>query len=106
MSKKTNTLLSFLLGATTGAILGILYAPDKGSNTRDKLSYKLDKYKVLLEDLIEDILNGKEIPVSAAKSEGQQVIDNAKERAEKLLADVDNLIDHIKSEEKEDTNSN
>ena len=106
MSKKTNTLFSFFLGATTGAILGILYAPDKGSNTRDKLSYKLDKYKVLLEDLIEDILNGKEMPVSAAKSEGQQVIDNAKERAEKLLADVDNLIDHIKSEEKEDTNSN
>ncbi|MFB3057603.1 MAG: YtxH domain-containing protein, partial [Ignavibacteriaceae bacterium] len=36
MSKSTNTLLSFLLGAATGAILGILYAPDKGSNTRDK----------------------------------------------------------------------
>ena len=106
MSKKSNTLFSFLLGATTGAILGILYAPDKGSNTRDKLSYKLDKYKVLLEDLLEDIINGKDIPTSAAKSEGQQVIDNAKERAEKLLEDVDNLIEHIKSEDSEDTISN
>ena len=106
MSKKTNTLFSFLLGASAGAILGILYAPDKGSNTRDKLSYKLDKYKVLLEDLLEEIINGKDIPVSAAKSEGQQVIDNAKERAEKLLADVDNLIEHIKSDDSEDTKSN
>lgn len=106
MSKKSNTMLSFLVGAATGAILGILYAPDKGSNTRDKLSYKLDKYRVLLEELIEDLINGKDTPISAAKSEGQKVIDDAKSRAEQLLADVDNLIDHIKSEETEDTNLN
>ena len=104
MSKTTNTLFSFLLGATAGAIIGILYAPDKGSNTRDKLTYRLDKYKVMLEELIDDILKGKQLPPSAAKSQGQKVIDDTKERAEQLLADVDNLIEHIKKEETEDTN--
>ena len=100
MSKSTNTLLSFLLGAATGAILGILYAPDKGSNTRDKLSYKLDKYKKMLEDLVEDLISGKEdIPQSEAKVEGEKVINDAKDRAEKLLEDVDSLIGHIKGEE-------
>ena len=99
MSNKSSTLLSFLLGAATGAILGILYAPDKGSNTRDKLSYKLDKYRSMLEDLVEDLTNGKEMPMSAAKTQGQKVIDNAKERAEKLLEDVDDLIEHIKGED-------
>ena len=98
--------MSFLLGAATGAIIGILYAPDKGSNTRDKVSYRLDKYKVMLEDLIQDLINGKQIPQTAAKSEGQKVIDDAKERAEQLLADVDNLIEHIKKEDAEDTKSN
>jgi len=89
------------MGTVTGVLIGILYAPDKGSNTRDRLSYKLDKYKSMLEDMIDDLISGKEFPVSAAKTEGQKVIDDAKERAEKLLEDVDNLIEHIKSEEQE-----
>ena len=99
MSNKSNTFFSFLLGVATGAILGILYAPDKGTNTRDRLSFRLDKYKSMLEDLLEDLIDGKDLPISAAKTQGQKVIDDAKERAEKLLEDVDNLIDHIKSEE-------
>jgi gas vesicle protein len=99
MSNKSNTFFSFLLGAATGVILGILYAPDKGTNTRDRLSFRLDKYKSMLEDLLEDLIEGKDLPISAAKTQGQKVIDDAKERAEKLLEDVDNLIDHIKSEE-------
>ena len=99
MSKKSgNSLLAFLLGAATGAILGILYAPDKGSNTRDKLTFRLDKYKQVLEELLEDLISGKDIPFSEAKSEGQKVVNQAKEKAEKLLEDVDNLISQIKGE--------
>jgi len=98
--KTTNSLLAFLTGAAAGALVGILFAPDTGANTRDKLSFKLDKYKQTLEDLIEDLISGKEISVSAAKSEGEKVVSNAKERAERLLADVDELIGHIKSGDK------
>ena len=99
MSNKSNTLLAFLMGAATGAIFGILYAPDKGSNTRDKLSYRLDKYKKMLEDMLEDLIDGKdEIPSSKAKTEGEKVINDAKEKAEKLLEDVDSLIGHMKEE--------
>lgn len=101
MSNKSSSFISFLVGAAAGAILGILYAPDKGANTRGRLSYKLDKYKSTLEELIDDLISGKDLPVSAAKTEGQRVIDDAKERAEKLLEDVDNLIEHIKSEEQD-----
>jgi gas vesicle protein len=101
MSNKSNSFLSFLVGAAAGAAFGILYAPDKGINTRSRLSYKLDKYKSMLEDLIDDLISGKDLPESAAKTEGQRVIDDAKERAEQLLEDVDNLIEHIKGEEQD-----
>jgi len=99
MSRKSNSLLTFILGAAAGATLGVLFSPDKGSNIRGKLSYKLDKYKVLLEDLLEDLVNSAELPISQAKTKSEKVITDAKEKAEKLLEDVDNLIGHIKSEE-------
>ncbi len=96
MARTTNTLLAFLTGASVGAILGILYAPDKGSNTRDKLTYLLDKYKNKLEELINELIEGENEFMSEAKTEGNRVITDTKEKAEKLLEDVDELIGQIK----------
>jgi gas vesicle protein len=99
MSKGGSNFLMFLTGAAVGAAIGILYAPDKGINTRDKLSYRLDKYREMLESLLEDIAEGKELGLSTAKSDGEKVISSAKVKAEQLLSDVDELLSQIKHKE-------
>ena len=62
MSKSSKTFWAFMTGAAVGSILGILYAPDKGENTRNKLFYQLQKYRDQLQGLISDLIEGKEIP--------------------------------------------
>lgn len=96
MSKKLNyTILGFVTGAATGAAIGILFAPDKGRETRDRLSYQLFRYRDMLIDLTDSLRDNRDGLPSAAKSEGQRVINDAKNKAEKLLGDVDSLINQI-----------
>ncbi|MBC7891184.1 MAG: YtxH domain-containing protein [Sphingobacteriaceae bacterium] len=97
MSTSSRNFLAFLTGVATGTALGILYAPDKGINTRDRLSYRLGKYRDQLQSLIADLVKQVDLPESLAKTEGKKVVDEAREKAERLLSDVETLMGQIKS---------
>ena len=55
----SNFLLGFLAGAAAGAIAGILFAPDKGSQTRQNIRKKVrdlsDEYGLGLGDLMDEL---------------------------------------------------
>lgn len=94
MNKNSKLIIAFLSGMATGALLGLFFAPDSGSNTRDKLSYQLDKYLQKLNALLNKPTGGggkgKE---STAISDIQSLED--KKKAEELLREVESLLTQI-----------
>ena len=96
MSNNSNSFWAFLSGIAIGSIVGILYAPDKGKNTRDKLSFQLDKYKEQLQKMIDELVDGKDEASSPAKREGEKITNDAISEAEKLMGSIDALQNRIK----------
>jgi gas vesicle protein len=54
---KGNVLLGLLAGVAAGALLGILFAPDKGSATRKMLAKKGEDYAEELSERFNEFIN-------------------------------------------------
>lgn len=72
MNDNTKVLLALLAGVAAGAALGILFAPEKGTETRDKLN-------------------------DALKNLGDTIKDRAAEEIEHLAAMKDKVVENIKT---------
>ena len=76
MNDNSKVVVALLAGLAAGAALGILFAPDKGDETRDKLSQSLkdlgDSIKDKAADEINNLSNLKDKVVSSVKSKLRQ----------------------------------
>lgn len=54
--KSGKVLLGVLAGAAIGAIVGVLYAPDKGCKTRSKILNKGEDYKDELQNKFDELV--------------------------------------------------
>ena len=104
MSSEGKSFFAFLAGLLAGSAIGILYAPEKGEVTREKLASKLNEYRDQLVDFISDLKErGDEVALefvdgdNEAKEKGKKVVSEARKKAERLLEDVESLMGQIKS---------
>ncbi|HET6528786.1 MAG TPA: YtxH domain-containing protein [Balneolaceae bacterium] len=100
MSKSDFT-FGLLSGALIGSAVALLYAPEKGSNTRDILSYRLSSYLDELTRLIERLTDEKS-SISDAKRKGDLVVEDARQRAEDLINEAENLLSSIEATKKKE----
>jgi gas vesicle protein len=77
-------LLGVLAGAAVGATLGILFAPDKGSETRKKIARKSNDYADGLEEKFNEMIDSMSKQFETVKQEAMQMVETGKEKLENI----------------------
>ena len=88
----TKALLGFLAGASIGALAGILLAPDKGSETRKKISKKTSDLGDSLKGSFNDFVDGIKDSYTNMKSEAEDVEERGKLRLNTLKHEAKNAL--------------
>ncbi|MCW3116135.1 MAG: hypothetical protein JWM28_217 [Chitinophagaceae bacterium] len=74
----SKTLVGFMAGAAVGVVAGILFAPDKGSATREKIASKTGDLTDSVKESFNDFIDGLKETYSGAKKDAEQLSDQAK----------------------------
>ncbi|MEP7108513.1 MAG: YtxH domain-containing protein [Ferruginibacter sp.] len=83
-------LTGVLIGAAAGAILGVLFAPDKGSETRGKISKKSSDLKNNVKDKINDLVDGISNHYENVKTDAEDGYAEGKEKFNKIKSEAKN----------------
>lgn len=81
-------LLGVLAGVAVGATLGILFAPDKGSATRKKISQKGNDYAEELTDKFNQFIGSISKKFETVKEDAIGMAENVRSKAGEVAADV------------------
>lgn len=101
MSNNTgNSLLALLAGAAIGAGIGILFAPDKGSRTREKIKGGYDDAKNNLKHKFEDVTDQLRSRFAGAKYDldetYEELVSNMSHKTEDVISFLETKLADLK----------
>ncbi|MGE6218409.1 MULTISPECIES: YtxH domain-containing protein [Sphingobacteriaceae] len=88
MSDNSKVVVALLAGLAAGAALGILFAPDKGSDTRDKLGQSLKDFGDSIKERAADEINN----LSSLKD---KVVNSIKGKLRDVEQEYSDEVEHV-----------
>jgi gas vesicle protein len=82
-----------LLGGAFGFAVGLLLAPEEGKKIRRRLAFHLEQLSRQVGTFIEQVAADDQS--SEARREGHELVEDAKQRAQKIRADIDALLGEV-----------
>lgn len=104
MSNNGNTVLGILAGTAVGAVLGILFAPDKGSETRRKIAEEAALKRDLAANKATEFRDSLADSLGTQKSnlnnQVESIVSNASYKAEDVITTLEAKLKDLKSKNK------
>ena len=88
MNDNSKVLIALLAGLAAGAAIGLLFAPEKGSETRDKLNQSL-------KDLGDSIKDKAAEEINNLTSLKDKVVDSIKDKMRKVENEYSNEVENV-----------
>lgn len=98
MSDHGKTIAALLIGAAAGAVLGVLFAPDKGEKTRTKLLKYAQGLEDELDEYADEAVDYARNKMAQGKSKASQIVNDVMDKASELAGKAEDFKDKAKSE--------
>lgn len=100
MSDNGKTLAALLIGAAAGAVLGVLFAPEKGKKTRKKILDFTQRKEDDLEGYVEDGVNYAKRKVEEGKDKASKLASNIHDKVTDFTNRAENKAEDLKDKAK------
>ena len=90
--KPGKVVLGIIAGAAAGVALGVLLAPEKGSNLRNKISKRGEGYLDNIKTMFDSFLDTLSESLESVKGDAEDLIEKGKSKSQEVKADANNAV--------------